>query len=142
MVAKRRACSSSPSAGLLAKEVTLPFTCMDPHICVSTLFSRIRPFPSNFHAHLSHGAFLLSLISRLIMNLAYSSVARETITENGTTHSRLVSVFENHIKQHGASPSLPQLFDSAREEASSDHDRAVVPTACFTLLCSPNKTAV
>ncbi|KAF9279825.1 hypothetical protein BGZ68_007663 [Mortierella alpina] len=37
------------------------------------------------------------------MNLAYSSVVRETITENGTTHSRLVSVFENHIKQHGAS---------------------------------------
>ncbi|KAF9563527.1 hypothetical protein EC968_004827 [Mortierella alpina] len=60
------------------------------------------------------------------MNVAYSSVVRETITENGTTHSRLVSVFENHVKQHGASPSLPQLFDSAREEASSDHDRAVI----------------
>ncbi|KAF9938278.1 hypothetical protein BGZ67_000306 [Mortierella alpina] len=60
------------------------------------------------------------------MNVAYSSAVRETITENGTTHSRLVSVFENHVKQHGASPSLPQLFDSAREEASSDHDRAVI----------------
>ncbi|KAF9193441.1 hypothetical protein BGZ51_003245 [Haplosporangium sp. Z 767] len=60
------------------------------------------------------------------MNIAYSSVVKESITENGTTRERLVTVVENHVREHGTSPSLKQLFDAAREASSSDHDREVI----------------
>ncbi|KAG0258349.1 hypothetical protein BG011_003341 [Mortierella polycephala] len=60
------------------------------------------------------------------MNIAYSSVVKETITENGATRERLVTVVENHVREHGTSPPLKQLFDAAREASSSDHDREVI----------------
>ncbi|KAF9938723.1 hypothetical protein BGZ65_012358 [Modicella reniformis] len=62
--------------------------------------------------------------------MSYSTVVKETITETstgvGTTRERLVSVYESHCKHHGSAPSLEKLFDTAREAASSDHDKDVI----------------
>jgi hypothetical protein len=59
------------------------------------------------------------------MNTAYSSVVSVSI-EGRTTHEHLTRTYETHVETHGASPSLQQLFETARDAASSDHDRAVV----------------
>ncbi|KAG0329146.1 hypothetical protein BGZ99_003297 [Dissophora globulifera] len=59
------------------------------------------------------------------MSVAYSSVVSENVIEKKEIHQKL-SVFERHDKKHGSSPSLKQLFDSARNAASSEHDRDVI----------------
>ncbi|KAF9345427.1 hypothetical protein BGX26_003133 [Mortierella sp. AD094] len=61
------------------------------------------------------------------MNTSYSSVSKTTIiNENSSTHKHLVSVVESHVRQHGSSPSLAQLFESARDSASSEQDKDVI----------------
>ncbi|KAI1317529.1 hypothetical protein EDD11_008336 [Mortierella claussenii] len=61
------------------------------------------------------------------MNVGYSSIVKETISEtSSTTHRKLVTVYKSHIEEYGTSPSLKQLFDTAREAASSEHDRDVI----------------
>ncbi|KAG0279152.1 hypothetical protein BGZ95_002127 [Linnemannia exigua] len=59
------------------------------------------------------------------MNVAYSSVVSVSV-EGSTTHEHLTRTYEKHVESHGASPSLQQLFETARDAASSDHDRAVI----------------
>ncbi|KAG9070847.1 hypothetical protein KI688_008388 [Linnemannia hyalina] len=59
------------------------------------------------------------------MNAAYSSVVSVSI-EGRTTHEQLTHTYESHIERHGSSPSLQQLFETARDAASSDQDRAVI----------------
>ncbi|KAF9090375.1 hypothetical protein BGX23_006012 [Mortierella sp. AD031] len=59
------------------------------------------------------------------MNVAYSSVVSVTV-EGSTTHEHLTRTYESHVEKHGSSPSLQQLFENARDAASSDHDRAVI----------------
>ncbi|KAF9922526.1 hypothetical protein FBU30_007347 [Linnemannia zychae] len=59
------------------------------------------------------------------MNLAYSSVVSSS--EEGTAvHERLTYTYEKHVERHGSSPSMQQLFETARDAASTDHDRAVI----------------
>ncbi|KAF9363825.1 hypothetical protein BGX34_003203 [Mortierella sp. NVP85] len=66
------------------------------------------------------------------MNIAYSTIVRETETSScdststTTTHERLVTIYESHVKTHGSSPSLEQLFDTARSAASTEHDKDVI----------------
>ncbi|KAG0296745.1 hypothetical protein BGZ96_008605 [Linnemannia gamsii] len=59
------------------------------------------------------------------MNTAYSSVVSVSI-EGRTTHEHLTRTYETHVETHGSSPSLQQLFETARDAASSDQDRAVI----------------
>ncbi|KAF9135106.1 hypothetical protein BGW39_004738 [Mortierella sp. 14UC] len=59
------------------------------------------------------------------MNVAYSSVVSVSV-ESSTTHEHLTRTYEKHVERHGASPSLQQLFETARDATSSDHDRAVI----------------
>ncbi|KAF9913122.1 hypothetical protein EC991_003581 [Linnemannia zychae] len=59
------------------------------------------------------------------MNVAYSSVVSVT-SEGTTTHERLTRTYERHVEKHGASLSFQQLFETARDAASSDQDRAVI----------------
>ncbi|KAF8940732.1 hypothetical protein EDD21DRAFT_403815 [Dissophora ornata] len=56
------------------------------------------------------------------MNVAHSSI----VSEKSGAHQRLTSVYENHVKQHGATPSFKQLFESAREASTSEHDKDVI----------------
>ncbi|KAG0022211.1 hypothetical protein BGZ81_008624 [Podila clonocystis] len=60
------------------------------------------------------------------MNVSYSSVTRESTVSVSGTHSDLVSIYEKHVEQHGKAPSLKQLFKTAREASSSEHDRDVI----------------
>ncbi|KAK3826940.1 MAG: hypothetical protein JOS17DRAFT_792189 [Linnemannia elongata] len=59
------------------------------------------------------------------MNTAYSSIVSVSV-EGRTTHEQLTRTYESHIERHGSSPSFQQLFESARDAASSDQDRAVI----------------
>ncbi|KAK5815890.1 hypothetical protein F5H01DRAFT_413354 [Linnemannia elongata] len=59
------------------------------------------------------------------MNTAYSSVVSVSV-EGRTTHENLTRTYESLIERHGSSPSLQQLFETARDAASSDQDRAVI----------------
>ncbi|KAF9204073.1 hypothetical protein CPC16_003826 [Podila verticillata] len=60
------------------------------------------------------------------MNVSYSSVTRESTVSVSGTHGDLVSIYEKHVEQHGKAPSLKQLFKTAREASSSEHDRDVI----------------
>ncbi|KAF9407795.1 hypothetical protein BGZ76_005989, partial [Entomortierella beljakovae] len=61
------------------------------------------------------------------MSMSYSKVTKTTvINENSSTHQRLVSVFESHVSEHGCSPTFAQLFDTARENVSSEEDQDVI----------------
>ncbi|KAF9903455.1 hypothetical protein BX616_001629 [Lobosporangium transversale] len=61
------------------------------------------------------------------MSIDYSSIVRESVNKVESSIARkLISVFESRVQEHGSSSSLSQLFDTARDSASSDHDREVI----------------
>ena len=82
-------------------------------------------FFSSLHSFTSLLNPTLLLAYLYSMNVAYSSVVSVSI-EGRTTHEHLTRTYESHIERHGSSPSLQQLFETARDAASSDQDRAVV----------------
>ncbi|KAF9197694.1 hypothetical protein BGZ49_001760 [Haplosporangium sp. Z 27] len=60
------------------------------------------------------------------MNTSYSAHIKTIGNENSVAHKQLTSAYEGHIQKHGATPSLDQLFDHAREASSSEHDKDVL----------------
>lgn len=100
----------------------------------SFFLSFLPSFHPSFHPSFLTPATLPNLCTSRTMSTSYSDVVSETTTETSsctsvsttTTHERLVTIYESHVKTHGSSPSLEQLFDTARSAASTEHDKDVV----------------
>lgn len=105
--------------GLFLKKKVWPHFSHSPFLFFS-FFSSVFLFILRFKHPLPHHQQIIA------MNVSYSSVTRESTVSVSGTHSDLVSIYEKHVEQHGKAPSLKQLFKTAREASSSEHDRDVV----------------